>query len=62
MWTLKQKSKRTEKEMSLEVMQREGGGRGNWRKVVKRSEVPLVRKAGTRDVMCHMMTTDHTAA
>jgi len=42
-------------------MEAETGERGNWRKVVKRYKLPVIREIGTREVMYNLMTTAKTA-
>ena len=43
------------------VVTRRGEWRGNWRKVVIRCKLPIVRQLSTKDVLYNMMTTANTA-
>jgi len=55
MWNLKTKTKPLEKQIKLEVGG--GGESGNWKNVIKRYRLPVVRKISTRNVMYSLMRT-----
>ena len=51
-----------EKEIIFVVTRGGGGvGKGNWRKVVQRYKLPVIREISPRDVMYNMMTIVNTA-
>ena len=64
-WNLN-KQKKTQKQTHRKTdqtcgYQRRGVGKGNWRKVVKRYKLPLVKQISTSDVTRNMMTIANTA-
>ena len=64
MWNLKKKKKKPIKLMEKRIRFVATGGwrRGrNWRKVVERHKLPVIKKKSTRDGMYNMMTLVNTA-